>query len=207
MKVDYSTNGPYCRKEIQTLGGIRLSKISLVPHNNIYAKSMSSLSSAPQVKNALGLTNDQTSLEGTIDFIEFIREQERLGKQFSRAILDQSENFIGVITLKDIDNVNKTSHIGTWIGHQYWGKGYNLLAKKEILYKAFTELNLDYVFAGAKISNIRSIKSQEKLPFMRIEVQNEFPDEHKKLESEVNSPCILNVVEKEIFLKWYLQTE
>ena len=42
---------------------------------------------------------------------------------------------------------------------------------------------------------------------MRIEVQNEFPDEHKKLESEVNSPCILNVVEKEKFLKWYSQTE
>src|SRR5690625_6208451 len=103
---------------------------------------MSSLSSAPQVKNALGLTNDQTSLEGTIDFIEFIREQERLGKQFSRAILDQSENFIGVITLKDIDNVNKTSHIGTWIGHQYWGKGYNLLAKKD---RKSTRLNSSHV--------------------------------------------------------------
>ena len=49
------------------------------------------------------------------------------------------------------------------------------------------------------------MKSQEKLPFMRIEVENEFPDEHKKSESEVNSPCILNVVEKEKFLKWYSQ--
>lgn len=48
-------------------------------------------------------------------------------------------------------------------------------------------MNLDYVFAGATISNIRFIKSQEKLPFMRIDVLNEFPDEHEKLESEVNS--------------------
>ncbi|QUW22605.1 GNAT family N-acetyltransferase [Sporosarcina sp. Marseille-Q4063] len=184
-----------------------MSKVSLVPHNKIYAKSMSALSSSPQVKAALGLTNDQTSLEGTIGFIEFIREQERLGKQYSRAILNETENLIGVITLKDIDNINKTSHIGTWIGNQYWGQGYNLLAKREILYKAFTELNLDYVFAGAKTSNIRSMKSQEKLPFMRIEVQKEFPDEHRKLESEVNASCILNVVEKDMFLKWILQTE
>lgn len=182
-------------------------EISLVSHNKIYAKSMSSLSSAPQVKDALGLTDDQTSLEGTIDFIEFIQEQEKLGKQYSRVILDKTEEVIGVITLKDIDNINKTCHIGTWIGHQYWGQGYNLLAKKEILYRAFTELNLDYVFAGAKTSNIRSIKSQEKLPFMRIDVQNEFPDEHKKLESEANSPCILNVVKKDKFLKWYSQIE
>lgn len=168
---------------------------------------MSSLSSAPQVKDALGLTDDKTSLEGTIGFIEFIQEEEKLGKQYSRVILDETKKLIGVITLKDIDHINKTSHLGTWLGHQYWGQGYNLLAKKEILLKAFTELNLEYVFSGAKTSNIRSIKSQEKLPFMRTEVQSEFPDEYKKLESEVNFPCILNVVEKEMFLKWYLQTE
>lgn len=179
----------------------------LVPQNKMYAKSMSLLSSAPQVKEALGLTDDQTSLEGTIGFIKFIQEQEKLGKQYSRVILGETNNLIGVITLKDIDTINKTSHIGTWIGHQYWGQGYNLLAKKKILFKAFTELNLDYVFAGAKNSNIRSVKSQEKLPFMRIDVQNEFPEEHKKLELEVNSSCILNVVEKEMFLKWYLQSD
>src|SRR5699024_2989011 len=144
------------------------SRVSLVPHKKIYAKPMAALSSASQVKDALGLTDDQVALEGTIDFIEFIKEQEKHGKQYSRVILDESEDVIGVITLKDIDNINKTSHIGTWIGHQYWGQGYNLSAKKEILYKAFTDLNLDYVFAGAKKSNIRSMKSQEKLPFMRI---------------------------------------
>jgi len=188
-------------------GGIKLLKVSLVPHNIDYAKAMSILSSVPQVKNALGLTDEQTSLKGTIGFIEFIQEQERLGMQYSRVIFNESKNLIGVITLKDIDKNNKTCHIGTWIGHEYWGKGYNLLAKKEILYVAFTKLNLEYVFAGAKLSNIRSVKSQEKLPFMRIDVQEEFPEEHKKLESEVNAPCILNVVEKEMFLKWFSQTE
>ena len=104
---------------------------------------MSALSSAPLVKDALGLSDEQTTLEGTIGFIEFILEQERLGKQYSRVILDEIGNLIGVITLKDIDNINKTSHIGTWIGHHYWGKGYNLLAKREILYRAFTEMKLD----------------------------------------------------------------
>ncbi|WP_408641632.1 GNAT family N-acetyltransferase [Solibacillus palustris] len=164
---------------------------------------MSSLSTAPQVKDALGLTNDQASLEGTIDFIGFILEQERLGKQYSRVILDETENLIGVITLKDIDDVNKTCHIGTWIGHQYWGKGYNELAKSEILHIAFTKLNLEYVFAGAKLINIRSQKAQEKLPYIRIGVESKFPEKHSKLESQVDSPCVLNVIEREMFLKWY----
>ncbi|WP_435372013.1 GNAT family N-acetyltransferase [Sporosarcina luteola] len=125
---------------------------------------MSTLSSAPQVIDALGLTVDQTSLEGTIEFIKFILWQERLGKQYSRVILDETANLVGVITLKDIDSINKTCHIGTWIGHQYWGKGYNALAKSEILYIAFTVLDLEYVFAGAKLSNFRSQKAQENLP-------------------------------------------
>ncbi|KAA0944390.1 GNAT family N-acetyltransferase [Sporosarcina sp. ANT_H38] len=168
---------------------------------------MSSLSSAPQVKNALGLTDDQTSLEGTIDFIEFIEEQERLGKQYSRVILDETKKLIGVITLKDIDDGNKTCHIGTWIGHQYWGKGYNALAKSEMLYIAFTVLDLEYVFAGAKLSNIRSQKAQENLTYIRIGVQSEFPEEHSKLESQVNSPCILNVIEREMFLSWHSDNE
>ena len=104
---------------------------------------------------------------------------------------------------KEIDGINKTCHIGTWIGHQYWGKGYNALAKSEILYIAFTVLDLEYVIAGSKLSNIRSQKAQENLPYIRIGVQSEFPEEHSKLESQVNSPCILNVIEREMFLNWH----
>lgn len=178
-------------------------KVFLVPHNKIYAKPMSLLSSAPQVKGPLGLTNDQASLKGTVDFIEFIIEQEKLENQYSRVILNENEDLIGVITLKDINKTNKNCHIGTWIGHQYWSKGYNELAKSEILYTAFTELDLEYVFAGAKLSNIRSQKAQEKLPYIKVGVQSEFPNEYKKLELQVNEPCILNVIEKEMFLKWY----
>lgn len=188
-------------------GGIKMVKVLLVPHHKRYAKAMSSLSSAPQVKDSLGLTNDQTSLEGTIDFIEFILEQEKLGRQYSRVILNENGDLIGVITLKDINENNKTCHIGTWIGHQYWGRGYNPLAKSEILYTAFTALNLEYVFAGARVSNIRSQKAQEKLPYIRIGVEKEFPQEHKKLESQVNAPCILNVIEKDMFLNWFAKNK
>ena len=54
-------------------------KVFLEPHHEIYAKSISALSSVPEVKDALGLTNDQSSLNGTFDFIEFILKQEKLG--------------------------------------------------------------------------------------------------------------------------------
>ncbi|WP_156856665.1 GNAT family N-acetyltransferase [Oceanobacillus sp. AG] len=183
-----------------------MSKVALVPHDKKYAKSLSSLSSAPQVREPLGLTDNQTSIEGTLEFIEFVLESERLGKLYSRVILNENDELIGVITLKEIDNEKKICHIGTWIGHPYWGKGYNELAKKDILYTAFTDLNMEYVFAGAKLTNIRSRKAQEKLPYVKIDAQSEFPDEYKKLVQQVNEPCLLNVIEKVAFLDWYLKS-
>ena len=184
------------------LGEYGVVQAFLVSHHLKYAKSISILTSAPQVKDTLGFSDEQISLNGTKDFITFMLEQERLGKQYSRVILNEEKDVIGVITLKDINETNRTSHIGTWIGHPYWGKGYNPLAKAEILYTAFTDLNIDYVFAGARLTNIRSQKAQEKLPYMRMGVEKEFPEEHKKLESQEKTACMLNVIEKEPFLRW-----
>ena len=78
------------------------------------------------------------------------------------------------------------------------GKGYNEAAKKEIL-NCFLELQLTYVFAGAKTNNIRSLKAQEKLPYISLHVENKFPDEHAALEKEVKSLCSLHVVSRENF--------
>lgn len=52
---------------------------------------MSQLSSASQVKEALGLSDKQTSLVGTIDFIRFIQDEEKSGKQYSRVIMNEDE--------------------------------------------------------------------------------------------------------------------
>ncbi|MFC5542136.1 MAG: GNAT family N-acetyltransferase [Bacilli bacterium] len=180
-----------------------MKKVVLVPHNKKFAEAISSLSSEPPVRNALSLTESQTSIEGTLEFIEFVQEQEQLGKQYSRVIFNEDGDLIGIITLKDINMEEKTCNIGTWIGHRYWGKGYNESAKSQILHTAFTELDLEYVFVAVKLSNIRSRKALEKLPYIRTDVQEEFPEEYKKLEPQINAPFMLHVIEKSAFLEWY----
>ncbi|GGE63950.1 GNAT family N-acetyltransferase [Priestia taiwanensis] len=177
--------------------------VKLVPHNILYAERMSQLTSAPEVKDALGLSDEQVSLEGTKGFIDFILKQEEESKQYSRMMLNEENKLIGVITLKELDHIAKTSHIGTWIGHEFWGRGYNELAKEEILHIGFTELGLDYVFAGAKLVNVRSQKAQEKLAYIKLDIAAEFPLEHMKLEEQTGAACILNVIEKTTFLDWY----
>lgn len=177
--------------------------VTLVPHDQKYAERMSQLSSAPQVKNALDLPDNQASLEGTKSYIKLITTQQKQGKAYSRVILNEEGLLIGVITLKDINPTEKTCHIGTWIGYEYWGQGYNEVAKAQIFHIAFEELDLDYVFAGANRVNIRSQKAQEKLPYMSLHVADEFPHELRKLEYQVQAPCVLHVVRRDDFLTWY----
>lgn len=179
--------------------------IRLVPHDISYAEEISELASDPAVRNALGMTNAQCSVPGTRDFIRLMQLEEKLGQQFSRVILDESNKIIGVISLKNIDEQQKSCHIGTWLGRQYWGKGYNEIAKTEMLKVAFERFHLNYVFAGARLENVRSQKAQAKLPYITLNVEQQFHYEWKKLEWLEQTPCVLNMVRKEDFLNWYYQ--
>jgi len=182
-------------------------RIRLEKHRLEYAERMSELSADPAVKDTLGLIAEQVSVEGTREYIKFMLAAEGKGTFYSRVILDENSELIGVTTLKEIDPEKKTTHIGSWLGKPYWGKGYNELAKAEILKAAFIDLGLDYVFAGAKKENVRSLKAQEKLPYITLGVEADFPEELEKLELETGSPCVLNVFEKGKFLKWWEEQE
>lgn len=179
-----------------------MKNITLVKHNSAFAEEISNLTSDERIKNALSLSNHQVSLKGTLDYIERIQSDERLGSQYSRVIVNEEDKIIGIITLKSIDLDSKTAHIGTWIGAPYWGKGYNELAKEAILKVAFLEMDLSLVFAGAKMTNHRSIAAQKKLPYITMDVGEQYPEELAKIERETKENCILNVIEKEKFLNY-----
>lgn len=180
--------------------------VTLVPLDLRYANVIFKLSSDSHIKNALGIKVEK--IEDTKAFLLFAIEEERQKRSLSRMIVNEANEVIGLTTLKHINYEKKQSHIGSWLGYPYWGKGYNEAAKKEIFKIAFLDLQLSYVFAGAKTNNIRSLKAQEKLPYISLHVENKFPDEHAALEKEVRSSCSLHVVSREKFLNWLkLQNE
>ena len=176
--------------------------VSLKKHDRNYTEIISQLMSDPLIQKSLGLNWQQVSIYGTRDYIEFIQGEERMGKQLSRVIFNESNELIGIITLKAIDRQNKTAHIGTWLGAQYWGKGYNELAKLEMFKIAFEQLQLQYVFAGAKKTNTRSLVAQRKLPYLTEDVGNAFPEELLKIEAETGETCVLNVIKRDRFLNY-----
>ena len=176
--------------------------VTLKKHDRNYTEIMSSLMSDARVQNALRLNWQQVSINGTRDFIEYIQGEERMGKQLSRVIFNEKEEFIGVITLKSIDRTAGTAHVGTWLGGDYWGLGYNELAKEAMFTIAFEVLKLNRIFAGAKLTNERSIAAQMKLAYMTMDVGHLYPEELERIEIETKEKCILNVVEKEHFQQY-----
>lgn len=50
--------------------------------------------------------------------------------------------------------------------------------------------------------NIRSQKAQEKLSFIRLGVEGDYPEEHSWLEAKEKQPCVLNVFEREDFVQF-----
>ena len=171
--------------------------ITLMPHRLTNADRIFALTSAPEVKDALGLQVD--TVDDTIDFLQSVMAEERAGQTVSRAILNEHGELIGITTLMFIDQEKSTCSLGTWLGHSYWGQGYNAAAKHAILQIAFAELNLERVFMGARLVNKRSQHAQRKLPFVTCGVEAAYPDVHAALEKREKQPCLLNVVHRADF--------
>ncbi|MCD7036373.1 GNAT family N-acetyltransferase [Metabacillus sp. GX 13764] len=91
-------------------------------------------------------------------------EAEERGELISRTILDEWGSPIGTISLFDIQE--GAGFLGTWIGKDYHGKGYNKLAKDAFFNELFYELDVHTIFMRIRKVNIRSTKAAEKLPYV-----------------------------------------
>lgn len=169
-------------------------------HNLKFCEEIHHLSSNPHVKNALGLPGG--GVESTERFVKTVLQEEEQGKTISRVIIDEYKKIIGITTLMHINRQSKSCHIGSWLGYEYWSKGYNQASKIEILKIAFEDLKLNYVFAGARKENIRSQKAQEKLPFIRLHIESEFPEEHRQLIKRERKPCVLHGFYRDDFFNY-----
>jgi [ribosomal protein S5]-alanine N-acetyltransferase len=93
-------------------------------------------------------------------------------------IIPRSRNnlkFVGTISVKNIDLVNKKADLGYWIGEQYWGRGIATECLKLIIDYAFSaELGLKQLCAYVYPENKASIRVLEKNGMNKIGEVNEY---------------------------------
>ncbi|TCS83149.1 GNAT family N-acetyltransferase [Tepidibacillus fermentans] len=133
------------------------------------------------------------------EWLQKIEWLEILGEAYHRCVWNEEEKLIGEIYLINMDQENRRAEMGTWIGRNYWGKGYNRLIKERVLSEAFTRLYLETILLFMQKENQRSIRSLQRLPYITKPLNEQYQDLIKYKEYKLGKTIELLIVKKEDF--------
>ncbi len=84
------------------------------------------------------------------------------------AIVDEKDEYLGTVSLKNINSVNRDAEYAVSVRKQYHGSGVAVAATNAVLKIAFEELDLCKVYLNVLSQNIRAIRFYEKLGFKYV---------------------------------------
>lgn len=116
----------------------------------------------PEVNRFFRFDGASKTLE---DVTEYIAEANVSKDSLHLAMQNERGEYIGSISLKNIDYMHKTAEYAIMCAKQYHGKGYAYSATKELLQLAFGTLHLHSVFLDVYSDNARAIRFYEKVGF------------------------------------------
>jgi [ribosomal protein S5]-alanine N-acetyltransferase len=86
-------------------------------------------------------------------------------------VLKETQEFMGIVSLYDVDKPENKAKLGYWIGKRYRRKGYTKEAIEEIIRFAFKELKLNKISAKTMASNKKSESLLKKLNFRKVGIR------------------------------------
>lgn len=88
--------------------------------------------------------------------------------------LKESNKPIGMVTLADVNYINRSAHSHILIGDKAeWGKGYGTIALQQLLTYAFEEMGLHRIEAMVLETNIGSVKMHKKCGYSEEGIKRE----------------------------------
>ncbi len=109
--------------------------------------------------------NEKVSLDKIHQFIETSIISFLQKKCFHFAIADEMDEYLGTVSLKNVDMNNLNAEYAISLRKKAQGKGVAEQATSKVLNFAFVELGLQKVFLNVYSHNIRAIKFYEKMGF------------------------------------------
>lgn len=104
--------------------------------------------------------------------LEFVSKESTENRHF--AIVDEQDEYIGTISLKEIDFQHRKAEYAISMREKWHGTGVAKEATEMLLSYAFEELNLHRIYLNVLSDNIRAIKFYEKCGF---HFEGEFKDD------------------------------
>lgn len=132
------------------------------------AKAMYEWMSEPDINRLMHFDARNVSIQSSKRFIE---SSETDKKNMHLAIVDENDDYLGTVSLKNIDSVNSNAEFAIAIRKRAMGKGISIQAMDAIFEIAFYKLNLNKVFLYVRTDNVRAVKFYEKY---RLRYEGEF---------------------------------
>ena len=125
--------------------------------------------------------SSSSTIESVVDFIN---ESQNIDESVHFAIVNaDSDEYLGTISLKNIDSVAKNAEYAIVLHKNAHGKGYAQAATDSILDFGFNELGLERIYFNVVSANERAIRFYEKYGFIN---EGEFKS-HINIRGEVYS--------------------
>lgn len=115
-----------------------------------------------EITKYLKIKKENVSLKGCLEFIESSYE-DSINKHF--AITDENDEYLGTISLKNIDIINGNAEFAIALRKCAMNKGIAKRAIDLILNFAFEEISLHRVYWYVRSDNIRAVKFYEKCKY------------------------------------------
>lgn len=106
------------------------------------------------------------SMEKVENFIKSAMEQNEENENIHYAIVDENDEYMGTISLKNINKKDKNAEYAIVTRAKAHGKGYAAAATKDILKIGFEELGLEKIYLYVSVNNIGANKFYKKCNFI-----------------------------------------
>ncbi len=104
----------------------------------------------------------------------------------------QTQEMVGSILLRDIDNEHHLAELGFWIGRNWWGKGYTTEALRRVVRFGFTDLDMNRLYAFHMVRNPASGAVLAKAGFQQEGIMRQRVCKWGKFEDVVVQAVILD---------------
>ena len=120
----------------------------------------------PEIQKQFRIPMGEKTLEDALMFIETADVRLLDGKNIHYAIADEEDEYLGTISLKGINLVDKNAEYAISLRKRAQGKGIAFWATREILQKAFCQHGLERIYLNVLSDNIKAIYLYERCGFV-----------------------------------------
>lgn len=109
----------------------------------------------------------------------FIKASEGISKSIHLAVVSDDDEYMGTVSLKNVDLDRKIAEFGITIRKCAMGHGYAWYGMAEIIRKAFVEYELECVYWCVSMDNVRAVRFYDKHDFHEaVDVPKEILEEY-----------------------------